>query len=106
MNDVELRGVEPREHSFLAMPAQINVGRDVIRIPQMIDEADERIDHVVLAAFLVSIFTGDLRIAVHDARDRFAPLVHYAVEVPLDQVGGLIANLDAVGGAAPNRRTP
>src|ERR1700722_14929364 len=102
MNDVELRGIEAGEHSFLAMPAQIDVRVNVIRIAQMIDEADERIDHVVLAALLVSIFARDLWVAGDDACDRFAPLVHNAVEVLIDQVSGDLANLDALGSPAPN----
>ena len=101
VDDVELRRLGPREHPLLAMPAQINVGANVVGIAQMVDEADERIDHVVCAAFLVV-----LRVPVDNVGDRFSPLFDDAVEVPVDQIGGLGANLDAFGRAAPDRRTP
>ena len=97
MDDVELRRLGPREHPLLAMPAEINVGADVVGVAQMVNEADERIDHVVFAAILVV-----LRVPVDDVGDRFSPLVDDAVEVPVDQVRGLGANLDALGRAAPN----
>ncbi len=46
MNGVELRRLGPREHSLLAMLAQINVSAKIVGIAQMIDEADQRIDQV------------------------------------------------------------
>ena len=101
VNDVELRRLGPREHPFLAMPAQVNVRANIVRIAQMVKESDERIDHVVWAAFLV-----ELLVPMDDVCDRFSPLLHDAVEVPIDQVGGLGANLDALGRAAPNRLAP
>ena len=67
----------------------------------MVDEADQGIDHVVFAATLIV-----LRVTVDDVGDRFSPLLDDAVEVPIDQVGGLGANLDALGRAAPNCLAP
>src|SRR6202043_1990806 len=78
-----------------------NVGANVVGVAQMIDEADERIDHVIRAAFLV-----ELGVPVDDVGDRFSPLLDDAVEVAVDQVGGVGANLDAFGGAAPDGRAP
>ena len=47
-----------------------------------------------------------LRVTVDDISDRFAPLVDDAVEVAVDEVGGFGANLDTLGGAAPDGGTP
>src|SRR5580692_644219 len=97
MDDVELRRLGPREHPLLAMPAKVNVGGDVVGVAQMVNEADERIDHVVFAATLV-VFG----VPMDNVGDRFAPLVDDTIEVAVDQVRGLGANLDALGRAAPS----
>src|SRR4029077_7748035 len=101
MDDVELRRLGPRDHPFLAMPTQINVSANVVRIAKMIDEPDQGIDHVALTAFLVV-----LGVPVDDVSDRISPLLHDSVEVAIDQVRRLFANLDALWRATPDCRTP
>ena len=103
MDRVELGRLGPLDHPFLAMAAQINVGAKVIRIAQMVDHADQRIGHVDLEVRLVR-FVG---IPGREHReDVIRPLLDDSLEVPIDQVGGLGAHLQAFGGAAPDRRSP
>ena len=47
MQDVELRRPHPRQHPFLAMPAQIDVGGEVVAVAQVLDEPDERVGAVL-----------------------------------------------------------
>ena len=45
MENVEFRRLGPRQHSFLTMTPQINVGAQIGRVAQMGDETDQRIGH-------------------------------------------------------------
>src|ERR1019366_24592 len=104
MDDVELGRLGPREHPLLAMPAQINVSANVVGIAQVISEPDESIDQVFFAGFAAILV--DLGVTLGNGRYRFSPLIDDAVEVAVHQIRGLGANLDALGRAAPNCRTP
>jgi hypothetical protein len=87
------------------VPAQINVRANVVRVAHVVDKADERIGHVVVAALLIGILNC-FGVAVDDSQYRLAPLLDDPVEVAVEQVRRFVANLDAFGGTAPNRRTP
>ncbi len=82
VDGVELRGLRARQHPLLAMLFEMNVGLEIGRIAQVIDEPNQRVDQVGTGLALRTVHIGQ----TEDGADRRFPLAHDGVEVFIDEI--------------------
>src|SRR6202043_1199296 len=91
VQDVELRRPHPRQHSLLAMPAQVDVGGEVVAVAQVRHEPDESVGAV--ARYLLVV--RNVAFVEHPA-DGGDPFLNDRFEVAVDYVGGSASRAPAL----------
>ena len=76
-------GLHPRQHSFLAVATQIDVGPEVVAVAQVFVEPDERV-----GAVLRDVRVLAQRAFVQHPANRGGPVGDDLIEVAIDYVGG------------------